>query len=350
MFFKNKKTIGFLIIISIAVIGFAFQKYGDNNVFAAGNGNMYGYAWSENIGWINTDNTLTNNYKVSIAVPGGAFSGYAWSDNIGWISFQAADVAGCPSGTCQAAINLTTGVVTGWARILSLKNEYGANYGWISLGGTSANYGLVYDMSTCGNVEGCVIKGTIGDPNTDGNKNRWAYSGDSVAGAKDGIGWIDFSRVKLQNMVMVSASGITVTPTVNRIVNGNPVSINSKLNITKSTNNDTITINSTLGNSLVIGDTLNVGVMVNGSDGSDLTSLSTNNWTCKFGKTPSTLTTCDASTSGDVVPAAGSAQIQFKNTGTYQITYEAKNGSFDQPSVITVTVPALKELKSPPAP
>ncbi len=79
--------------------------------------NMYGYAWSSNIGWIklndcddpgvsNTCNTGAS-YGVSILpVAPGTVSGYAWSSNIGWITF---DANGCPTTGC------TPGAYVDWA-------------------------------------------------------------------------------------------------------------------------------------------------------------------------------------------------------------------------------------------
>jgi hypothetical protein len=98
-----------------------------------------GYAWSENIGWISFSGS---NYGVNID-DSGNFSGYAWSENIGWISFNPSELAGCPSGTCQAQVNLLNGDVSGWARALS----YGGGWdGWIRLRGT--NYGVSINTDT----------------------------------------------------------------------------------------------------------------------------------------------------------------------------------------------------------
>jgi len=57
-----------------------------------------------------------NPYGVTINTSNGIFSGWAWSSNVGWISFNQADLAGCPSGACEAKINLTTGAISGWAK------------------------------------------------------------------------------------------------------------------------------------------------------------------------------------------------------------------------------------------
>ena len=50
-----------------------------------GNGNLSGYAWGENVGWINFNPTGS---QVIIDGSTGNFSGYAWGENVGWISFS----------------------------------------------------------------------------------------------------------------------------------------------------------------------------------------------------------------------------------------------------------------------
>jgi hypothetical protein len=57
-----------------------------------GTGNLSGYAWSENVGWIsfsceNTSSCGTVDYGVIIDFDG-LFDGYAWGENIGWINFE----------------------------------------------------------------------------------------------------------------------------------------------------------------------------------------------------------------------------------------------------------------------
>lgn len=113
--------------------------------FGGGDGasyyNVWGWAWSENIGWINfncyndyngdgirENNCLPIDYGVKINGSTGVFSGYAWSENIGWISFNQKDLTGCPSGACQAKIDLDSasasyGHLSGWAKPM-FTNKY----------------------------------------------------------------------------------------------------------------------------------------------------------------------------------------------------------------------------------
>jgi len=73
-------------------------------------------------------------YGVNIPEGDGGLSGYAWSEHFGWISFNATDLARCPSGSCKA--ERIGNQIKGWARILSIRDA-GANAGgwsgWIQL-------------------------------------------------------------------------------------------------------------------------------------------------------------------------------------------------------------------------
>jgi len=117
---------------------------------------LWGWAWSENIGWISFSCRDTMalgtgiNYGVDIDEGNDKLEGYAWSENIGWISFNTTDLAGCPSGTCEASIDVSggSGALSGWARVLSPVgnkplSETGGWDGWISLAG--ANYQVTLD-------------------------------------------------------------------------------------------------------------------------------------------------------------------------------------------------------------
>jgi len=50
-----------------------------------GNGNLSGYAWSSNAGWINFN---PSDSQVTIDPATGEFDGYAWAENVGWIHFS----------------------------------------------------------------------------------------------------------------------------------------------------------------------------------------------------------------------------------------------------------------------
>jgi len=182
-------------IIFIAILFFCCSFFNCNNAKAAPI-DVAGWAWSENIGWISFndlncdvdgDETYEGGgegggatpapagcpiagavipYGVDLDSFSGDLSGYAWSNNIGWISFEPADIVGCP-GVCQP--NLAGGVFSGWARALS---NGGGWDGWISL--------------NCANSGGCAVSNYSVSLNASNDFEGWAW-GDSV------VGWISFN-------------------------------------------------------------------------------------------------------------------------------------------------------------
>ncbi len=112
-------------------------------------------------------------YGVNIPESGdGGVSGYAWTEHYGWISFNASDVSGCPSGSCDP--RRASNRHAGWARILSIR-DLGANAGgwsgFIKLssdGSDSVSYGVA--------INGKFLSG-------------YAYS--------DELGWIDFATAEI---------------------------------------------------------------------------------------------------------------------------------------------------------
>src|SRR5680860_76332 len=149
----NLKIISALVVVLVCAI-FAFDYFGNEAEVKASSGhNIFGFAWSENIGWIsfNSDNCDTNddglyndgvtgclNDNSAVSSYGVSLNndknliGSAWSENVGWISFESDDIAGCPSGvgTCQPGFDSETKEFFGWVRALS----YGDGWdGWISL-------------------------------------------------------------------------------------------------------------------------------------------------------------------------------------------------------------------------
>ena len=152
-----------------------------NKTKAGADDNVWGWAWSENIGWIKFNN-CTNpaepatcgsiNYGVSINPSTGVFSGYSWSENIGWISFNRSETGAPPaepylSGVDYIALldtSFSPPQASGWARALA----YGGGWdGWMKLRGS--NYG--------------VSLNTTPDPD---EFEGWAWS-DMI------IGWASFS-------------------------------------------------------------------------------------------------------------------------------------------------------------
>ncbi len=106
---------------------------------------------SDGVGACPPSGTAIASYGVNIPIGSGELSGYAWSENVGWISFQKSDVAGCPSGVCSAY--RSGNIIRGWARILSpldAGTNAGGFEGWIKLHsevGDPVSYGITINTA-----------------------------------------------------------------------------------------------------------------------------------------------------------------------------------------------------------
>ncbi len=147
----------------------------------SGGGNVSGWFWSGNIGWISLNSTNSGAggggpYSVNVDTTsfstGGteAVTGYAWSENIGWIHFNPTVT---PTSTYPSTpnhgvqVNWSTGQITGWARALS----HGGGWdGWIKFSSNSGD-AVTYSANVA-----------ITGPNV-GNISGWAWGSDVV-------GWI----------------------------------------------------------------------------------------------------------------------------------------------------------------
>jgi len=159
------------ILFSFLALSLLFGVAG--GVGATDTDNVYGYAWSDSIGWIsfnNTNHAGAVTYGVKIEEDGN-LTGYAWSSNVGWINFDATE-----TGKTSANVNLETKAISGWARACSvfssgcsgaLSANTGGWDGWINLGAEGTSPGVWID--------------------DDGNFQGYAWGGGTV------IGWISFS-------------------------------------------------------------------------------------------------------------------------------------------------------------
>jgi len=156
-----------ILIISLIIV-FSIIGIGSVLFVKAGTGyNVSGWLWggttedgsnnperSTGVGWISTHNLGEGDlYGLYIPSSDGSVSGYAWSENIGWIDFQ-------PSGPYPTNPSYSAkregNTLTGWARILSIKdaadnNNSGGWQGWIKLSGTAqdgSSYGVKIDPAT----------------------------------------------------------------------------------------------------------------------------------------------------------------------------------------------------------
>lgn len=194
IFFLNytKKAILFLLIASFVIFLSSYAL--SIKTKAQSNPKIVsGYAWSENIGWIDLQ---AQNGGINIDT-GNNLVGYVWSENIGWIRFGGFTSSQFPSGPGTTAVNakiVGTNIV-GWARACAgmydtaTPNSSTPNNtctgntrsdgwdGWISLHGT--NYGVTSSGDT--------------------------FSG--YAWGSDVLGWIDFSLVTNSSVAVSITSG-----------------------------------------------------------------------------------------------------------------------------------------------
>lgn len=100
-----------------------------------GTGNLSGYGWNDNYGWISFDcnnygGCATSSYRVYID-SNGRFQNYAWNDIVGWISFNCANPGLC--GTTDYK------VVTSWVATSAVAVLDSQTYDTGSLKGAALN-------------------------------------------------------------------------------------------------------------------------------------------------------------------------------------------------------------------
>ncbi|MCC6323979.1 hypothetical protein IT400_04280 [Candidatus Nomurabacteria bacterium] len=138
---------------SIFIFSFTFIVFFAMQANAGKDDNVFGWWWSDGIGWISLNNCSDptscsgNSYGVNINEDTNIISGHAWSDNIGWISFDQNDwsddssTVGPPGGFSSSGNQIGS---SGWGRALNGRyfahssdgrDNRGGYDGWISLSG-----------------------------------------------------------------------------------------------------------------------------------------------------------------------------------------------------------------------
>jgi hypothetical protein len=69
-----------------------------------------GYAWGENVGWIN----FSPSYGGVTIDPDGNFNGWAWGENIGWINFNSSYFHGYNVKVCKVTFEDLANFVDDW--------------------------------------------------------------------------------------------------------------------------------------------------------------------------------------------------------------------------------------------
>ncbi len=159
-----KKALKISIFLAILILG-GIKFASAQSTYTPGN--LHGWVWSSNIGWISLNcaeggatggsvcasGSTGSNYSVSVNPTTGVFSGYAWSSNIGWLSFEPGDVTsqcGTPVATL-ATSGSSANTVSGWARFLTGSTTSGWD-GCVKFSGTG--YGVTYSASATPNLTG----------------------------------------------------------------------------------------------------------------------------------------------------------------------------------------------------
>ena len=149
-------------------------------------GEITGYAWSDTIGWI----SLKGGGHGLLIDTNGKLSGYAWSDNVGWVSANESELIGCPQTPCRAKLQGSD--LNGWLKALAGGSSQSGGWdGWISLSGSSPNYGVT--------------------KNADGTFTGYAWGSDVV-------GWMDFSYAQTDYSVCTSAMMYTCVGSDNNTI------------------------------------------------------------------------------------------------------------------------------------
>lgn len=187
MSFKKKlshilTTLFFLVVIIAGVFWIsAYEVKGAPSPAPSGSVIVSGYAWSENIGWIEFDPSFGG---VFYDLATKKLSGYAWSENIGWIKFDG--LSSYPDSLRGSVATVDAGgFLFGWIRACAgtatgdcstMTSRADGWDGWISLSrkpsGTGFDYGVKIDLVPASQ--------TYGD-----------FSG--YAWGSDLVGWIKFN-------------------------------------------------------------------------------------------------------------------------------------------------------------
>lgn len=181
-------------ILIFSVVFFAIFLFAGKSAKAAATDDMFGWTWSDRIGWVslNCTNLATCppagiDYGVDFSVAG-AITGWAWSENIGWICFGSTCGGVAPDGQPTAAsVSMISGQMRGWAQIVNLGSR-----GWISLS--------CVDLGTCG-----VINYRVTVNFAASTVSGWSWNGNADG---SGIGWMDWQYAKITLRELICDNGI----------------------------------------------------------------------------------------------------------------------------------------------
>jgi len=191
----------------------------DYQVTNDGAGNLSGWGWNDNYGWVsfdcnNTGGCGTSNYRAYIDTNGN-FQNYAWNDSIGWISFNCANTGICGSSNFE--------VLTAWAPTSTVATLDSTTYDTGLAGGAQLNSVLWH-----GNLPGgtavrfqFAVSNSSGGPwnfmGTDGTNNTY-YSTGPDASLRLDYSLFNNARYFRYRIFLVSNQSQSLTPSVDEIL------------------------------------------------------------------------------------------------------------------------------------
>lgn len=141
---KNLFLVFFAVVFALFTVGYtqsnsAWSLFGEFFASAGNADDATGYAWTDTFGWFSFNSTNPGagfgaDYGVDVLRSSELgesnivyLTGYAWSNNMGWLQMDPdLDGAGHVAPGYTTRIDLCTGEVTGWAKVLNMGED-----GWL---------------------------------------------------------------------------------------------------------------------------------------------------------------------------------------------------------------------------
>lgn len=195
----------------------------DYQVTNDGLGNLSGYGWNDEYGWIsfdchNNDGCGSSNYQVWIDAATGYFYNYAWNDIVGWISFNCSDLG---PGYCQDTSNYK--VVTSWTATSTSGYLDSTTYDTGVSGGAQINSFLwrgTQPSGTSVKFQFAVSNSSSGPWNfmgTDGTSNTYYSTGPNYS-LKVDYSLFNNYRYFRYRITLISNQAQTATPKVDDVI------------------------------------------------------------------------------------------------------------------------------------
>jgi len=125
----NKLLTFFFLSISVFLLGLSGAVFASTT-----DGTASGYAWADQIGWINFETTYGN-----VHITDSALTGYLWNENYGWINL---------SPSTSGVTNNNEGTLSGYA--------WGESTGWINFNGVTINSSGEFTGAATGDIVGTI--------------------------------------------------------------------------------------------------------------------------------------------------------------------------------------------------